>query len=165
MTITTNTKLVAGITPSERGAIYVDRQVINLADTVAVPGPIALGDSIQIGVIPAGAVLVPELTTIQAARIDTGATGKATIETTIGSANICVEKAVNAALLLRGSDLKPSPVPVEPGQTSPVPEIGSTTDDIPIYLTFTAAVATLARSGFIVCDLALRAVQSPGNPQ
>lgn len=139
--------LVAGVTPFASGALYVDRQVTDLADRTIFPANVANADQIQIGVVPAGSVLVPHLTAIRVPRLDTNgaATGKFKIGTESVLDAVAAEQNGNAAVTLSGEDLALF------GAT-----VGSPTEDTPIFLNASAAVATLG-TGKVILDLALRA--------
>lgn len=140
-----NTLLVAGITPYANGAVYIDRQVTDLGNRAVFPVAVANADQIQIGVVPGGCVLIPHLCALRVPKLDTNATptGKYKIgtETTIDA--LAAEQLGSAAISLTAEDFALSGV------------IGSETDDVPIFLTASAAVATLG-TGKIVLDLAIR---------
>ncbi len=162
MTQYLNPHLQARITPNTKGALYEDRQLTNLADPIAVPPALAVGDQLQIGVIPAGCVLVPELTTLHLPVFDTNAapTGAATIGTAASTAILAGAQALSATQKdLRGSALGFSALP---GAAVP---LGSPDTDIPIFLTFTGAVATRAAVGQVVCDFVFRAFDAIRDPQ
>lgn len=148
-----NPSMVAGITPEAAGAIYVDRQVTDLANAAVVPAALAVGDLLQIGVIPAGAVLVPELSTLRLPQIDTGGsgTGAASIGVAGSNAAIAAAQSVTAAKDIRGSGLSFSALP---GASV---AFGDPDDDTPIYLVLTGALVTQAKTGKVVCDFAFRA--------
>lgn len=152
MTTRNNAKLVAGVTPTERGSLYIDRQVTDLADRSFIPANLAIGDNIQIGVVPAGCKLVAHLSAIQVPVLDTS--GTPTVKYKIGSvatvAALAAEKTPGAA----ASVVAPSDFVI--GATG----WGSPTDDTPIYLNLSAAIATQAATGKIVFDVALRAWDS-----
>lgn len=147
MTIRNNAKLVAGVTPDANGDLLTDRQITDLADRSFIPAGLASGDNIQIGVVPAGCVLVQQLSCIQVPVLDTS--GAPTVKYKIGStavaAALAAEKTPGAAV----SQVKPSDFVIGP-------VFGSPTDDTPIYLNLSAAIATQATSGLIVADLVLR---------
>ena len=162
MTQYLNPHMVAAITPNTRGALYADRQVTNLADPIAVPAALAAGDQLQIGVIPAGSTLVPELSTLHLAIFDTNAapTGQASIGTAASTAILAGAQVLSGTVKdLRGSALGFSALP---GAGVP---LGSPDTDIPIFLTFTAAVATKAATGQVVCDFVFRAFEPNLDPQ
>lgn len=143
-----NPKLRSRITPTANGALYIDRQVTDLADPVQVP-TLANGDLLQIGVVPAGSKLVPHLCRLALPEIDSNAspTGKVKIGTAATADALVAEASVGAPV----TDLQSSFKAVE---------IGSATDDTPIYATLSAALATQAATGKIVFDVALRAWDS-----
>ncbi|MGH8117636.1 MAG: hypothetical protein ACREPJ_10080 [Rhodanobacteraceae bacterium] len=143
-----NPKLVARTTPAASGALYIDRQVTNLADPLQVPAH-ANGDRLQIGVVPAGTKLVPHLCRLAVPKLDTNGSGTGKVK--IGTADTADALVAEAAATSAINDL----------QTSfKAAEIGSATADTPIYLTLSAALATQVTSGSIVFDLALRAWDS-----
>lgn len=143
----TRSNLVAAITAFAVGAVYVDQQVTDLAQSSDFPAAALNADQIQIGIIPAGHVLVPQLTLLQVPQLDTNvsATGKYKIGTDASVAAVAAEQNGGAAVTLFGKDL------VLTGT------VGSPTDDTPIYLTLSAAIATQAATGKIVANLAMRA--------
>lgn len=149
MSTINNPKLVSRITPTANGALYIDRQITDVSDPVQVPAALANGDQLQIGVVPAGSKLVPRLCTLQVPLLDTNVTktGKFKIGTA-GTADALVAEYTIAAAV---TDLQTNFKDVE---------IGSSTDDTPIYLTLSAALATQATAGKIVFDVALRAWDS-----
>lgn len=143
----TRNNLVAAVTALAVGALYVDRQKTKLSDATAFPAAAANGDQIQIGIVPAGMVLVPQHTLLQIPQLDTNGapTGKYKIGTEASLAAVAAEQNGSAAVTLFGKDL------VLTGT------IGSLTDDVPLFLNVSAAIATQATAGTIVADLALRA--------
>lgn len=147
MTMTNRTGLRAALTPFASGALYLDRQLTHLDDATQWPAAIASGDQIQIGVVPAGCVLVPQLSSFQIPKVDSNgaATGKYKLGTASAITAIAAEQNGNAAVSLFGEDLALTGV------------VGSPTDDTPIYLTASAAVATVSATGTLVADLVLRA--------
>ncbi|MDN5925036.1 MAG: hypothetical protein L0H70_08565 [Xanthomonadales bacterium] len=141
-----NSTLAAAVTPFAAGAVYVDQQVTDVAGD-DFPTSIADGDLVQIGVVPANCVLVPHLCNIAVPILDTN--GTATLKFTVGTAAdtdvlVSSEKDAKAAVTLKPGDLLPATV-------------GDPENDTPIYLVATAAAATLATSGTITADLAVRA--------
>lgn len=151
-----NAHLVPRATPNESGGLYIDRQVTNLDAAGFLTANPASGDNIQIGVVPAGCKLVPHLCLLQVPVLDTNATS--TVKYKVGSV------ATVGALAAE----------VTPGNnaTSTVASasfivgaagFGSPTDDVPIYLNLSAAVATQPAAGArgkVLFDLALRAWDS-----
>lgn len=162
MTQYLNPHIRSGITPNEAGALYIDRQVTQLNDLAVIPAGtvFAIGDQLQIGVIPAGAVLLPELSTLNLPIVDTNGapTAHGSIGTAASATQIAAAQALGAAVTLRGSSLALS---AQPGASL---GLGSPDTDTPIYLTFTALVATLAPTGQFVLDLALRAFNPDFDP-
>jgi hypothetical protein len=153
MTQYLNPKLRAGFTPESAAAVYVDRQITHLNDRVEVPAHLVNGDKLQIGVIPAGATLIPDLSTVRIPVIDTNGapTATGTIGTPDRSNSLAVTQTLSAPVYLRGYDLNYN------GQDTDTTIYGSADSDIQILLTLTAAVATQAITGRIVCDFAFRA--------
>ena len=149
MSLYTNPKLNSRVTPTANGALYVDRQVTDISDPVQFPAATANGDQIQIGVVPAGSKLVPRLCTLQVPLLDTNAakTGKFKIGTAATPDALVNEYTIAAAVTDLQTNFKDA-------------EIGSATDDTPIYLTLSGALATQAATGQIKFDVALRAWDS-----
>lgn len=143
-----NPRVTPKVTPFAVGALYVDRQAFDLSDAAYKPSALASGDKIQIGVVPAGCALVPQLSTGKVPILDTN--GAATAAYTIGTAD-------DADALLASKD-GDAAVTVSPGDLLGA-TVGSPEEDTPIYLTLTAAAATLATSGVITCDWVFRAWQ------
>lgn len=143
-----NPKLTPKVTPFAVGALYVDRQVFDLSDLAYKPSALAIGDLIQIGIVPAGCTLVPQLSTASIAILDTAGSPTATytIGTEASAASLLASKNGNAV------------VTVAPGGFLN-PTIGSPDTDTPIYAKVTTAAATLATSGKITVNLVLRAYQ------
>lgn len=148
MTTRNNAKLVSGVTPDENGDLLLDRQITNLADRSFIPAALANGDNIQIGVVPAGCKLVAHLSTIQVPALDTN--GTPTVKYKIGSvatvAALAAEKTPGAAAsIVATTDF-----------IAGAAGFGSPTDDTPIYLTLSAAIATQAATGKIIADWVFR---------
>src|SRR5574337_1116439 len=129
MTMTNRSGLRAAVTPFASGALYLDRQLTHLDDATQWPAAIASGDQIQI----------PEVDSAGAP------TGKYKLGTAGTIAAIAAEQNGSAAVSLFGEELVLTGV------------VGSPTDDTPIYLTASAAVATISATGTLVADLVLRA--------
>lgn len=138
-----NPKLLSRVTPTANGALYIDRQVTDISDPAAFPAALANADLVQIGVVPAGTKLVPHLCRLSLPDLDTGSTGNASVGTAASGASLIAAGSIQAAAVKSQSDFK-------------AVEIGSPTDDTPLYLAATAASTTPA-TGQIVFDLALRA--------
>jgi hypothetical protein len=155
-----NPRMVANFTPEAIAAVYLDRQVTDIKDpNLGLLAP-AIGDQVQVGLIPAGAVLIPELSTLHLPIFDSDAA--ATGAATIGLANATAaiggpQNLYGTAKDIRGSALNFSALPGGTG-------LGDPEKDLPIYLTFTAAVKTLAAQGTVVLDLAFRAFRSDVDP-
>lgn len=152
MTIRNNAKLVATATPTAHSALYIDRQTTDLSDRSFIPAALLLGDSIQIGVVPAGCKLVAHLCAIQVPIIDTSATPTAKYK--IGS--VAVPDALAAEKIPGAAVSVVATVDFKIGALG----FGSATDDTPVYLTLSAAAATPSLVGKIVADLAFRAWDS-----
>lgn len=148
MTQYNNALLKSMITPEASGAVYVDRQQQNLAFPNVVPAQLNIGDQFQIGVVPAGSVLIPWLCNLHFPAMDSN--GSPTLAGSIGTANtpaaLAAAAVFTAAKNVAGSSL------LNPQQVIGDPEV-----DTPIYLTVTTAAATPAKTGLIWADLALRA--------
>ena len=143
-----------GPIPSAVGVLVHDRQVFDLAATAgyrpaAAP---AINDLIQIFEVPAGCALVPHLSRIAIPVIDSN--GTPTGQASIGTA------AVPAAL--RATGTVGTAVQVQSGEDllEPAAVIGHPDLPTPVYLKFTAAVATLATTGKVVFDGVIRAYRS-----
>jgi hypothetical protein len=129
------------------GDLVVNPFAFDVANAAYKPASLAISDKVQIGIVPAGCVLLPHLSLIRIPALDTNGspTGSASIGTSASAANIKATTSVSAAQTLSGEDFLLTNGP-----------IGSRTVDTPIYLTFTAAVATLQTTGTIYADLAIR---------
>jgi hypothetical protein len=147
MTQYSNPKMVPGITAEASGAIYLDRQVTQLGDPVAFPKALQVGDQVQVGVIPAGHVMVPYLSAINIPKLDTNAAATGTYSLGTEAKPALFGAGINAGqvkqAVLTGTDV-----------------IGDPEKDIPLYLTLTASLATQVAAGRIVFDVALRAWRS-----
>lgn len=130
------------------GTIVVNPFAFDVANAAYKPASLGIGDKIQIGIVPAGCVLLPHLSLVRIPALDTNGspTGSASIGTAASAANLKATAVVTSAQTLSGEDFLLSNGP-----------IGSKTVDTPIYLTFTIAVATLQTTGTIYADLACRA--------
>lgn len=136
----------AGVTATAAGALYFDQQSVDITDSSLNLGTLALNDTIQIGVVPAGHVLVPHLSTLSVPKLDTNgtATGTVSIGTSADADSLLAATSVGAAIskgvgtLLAGA-------------------VGSADDDVPILAKVTAALATQATAGTITGQWVLRA--------
>lgn len=156
MTIYNNSKLRSKFTPDASADLGLDRQITNLDDPSLLSGVPASGDSIQIGVVPAGCKLVPQLCTLQVPVLDTN--GASTVKYKIGSV---ATPAALAAEVTPGNNAA-SIVPASSFIVTAA-GFGSATDDTPIYLNLSAAIATQPAAGArgnIVFDVAMRAWDS-----
>jgi len=135
--------------PAQAGGLCLNREVFDFAATAYRPAAIANADRIQIGVVPAGCKLVSHLSQIRLPVIDTNgtATGQASIGTNGAPAALKAAGAVNTAQILSGEDLTAA-------------DIGAKEVDVPIYLVFTAAVATAQVAGKAIADLVVRPYDS-----
>ena len=151
MTIYTNAHQVPAVTPFATGALYLDRQEVNLAAPGFWPATIAVGDQIQIGVVPPNAVLVPWLSNINLPVLDSGPSGtlSVSIGTQLTPAALHATAAAEAATNIAGSALTQNVV------------IGDPVNATPIYITATAAAVKAAVTGTIVADLVFRAWNNP----
>lgn len=145
MTVYANARLRPRITPMASGAVYIDRQKTDLATAPALSD----GDSLQIGIVPAGCKLLPRKCSLWLPQLDTNgsATGKYKIGTATTADSITDEANASAAVDDEQPNFKDA-------------EIGSPDVDTPLYITLSAALATQATSGSIVFDLAMRAYDS-----
>lgn len=141
-----NPKLVPAVTPLESGSIYVDRQVLDLANASFITAPVAAGDLVQIGLLGAGAVLVPNLAQIQFPTLD--ATATVSVGTEATAAAVMAAEAITAAEVKDGDDL------VQAGT------VGELTEPTPIYAVIGGTVGGFATTGKIVFDVAQRAYRS-----
>lgn len=139
-------KLKAAVTPFASGALYLDIQSTNLSNATYWPAGLAIGDTVQIGVIPAGMVLVPQLSSLVLPKLDSNAspTGRVSIGTANQAAALLASTAVGTAASLFGAQLLQA-------------SIGSPDTDIPVLLTVTAAFATEVATGKIAFEPVLRA--------
>lgn len=142
-----NPKQRSRITADANGALYYDRQQTDIADPGLGLGTLAVGDSVQVGVVPAGHVLVPELSGISVPQLDTNAsaTGKVSIGTADDTAVLLAATTVGSAISKGIGDFAADVA------------IGDAENDTPIVLVVTAANATQATTGTIVANLVLRA--------
>jgi hypothetical protein len=130
------------------GALAFNRSVFDFADTDYAPADLNLADRVQIGVVPAGQVLVPHLTRAAIPQIETGTPVS---DYTIGTAT--------SPAILKGSS------PSETAQALygedwlvPATAIGHPTEDTPIYISIiTANPAGTAVAGQIVFEPVTRA--------
>lgn len=134
----------ARITATAAGALYQDVQKVDLAALAL--GTVAIGDTIQVGVVPAGHVLVPELSGFTTDQIDANGTPTGTFSLGIAG---------SAAGLLAATAFGAT-VTKAPGALLSA-AVGSETADVPILLTATAAVATAATTGVFTGKWVLRA--------
>ena len=128
--------------------------VFDLANTAYRPASIGVGDQIQVGVVPAGDILVPHLCRYDSAVVDSNGTptGSASLGTIGTPAALKATTAVGATQLLTAEDFA----------LATAGTIGDPNADVPIYLTFTAAVATLAATGKITFVQITRAAREDG---
>lgn len=147
MTQYNNPKMAPGITAEASGAVYIDRQVTQLADPVSFPHGLQIGDQVQVGIIPAGHVMLPYLSVINIPKIDTNAAATGTYNLGTDATPNLFGAALNAGQVkkaaLTGLDV-----------------VGDQEVDTPIYITVTAALATQVTTGRIVLDIAMRAWRS-----
>lgn len=145
MTVYANARLRPRITPMASGAVYIDRQKTDLSTAPALSN----GDSLQIGIVPAGCKLLPRKCSLWLPQLDTNgaATGKYKIGTALTTDSLVAESSASAAV----DDEQPNFKDIE---------IGSPDVDTPLYITLSAALATQANAGFIVFDVAMRAYDS-----
>lgn len=132
--------------PREAGAVSIVNSKFDFSIAAQRPATLVSTDKVQIGVVPAGCVMVQHLSRIVTPAFDTN--GAPTGDFSIGTADAPTAlKAAGAAetpLVLTGEDLLASTV------------IGARDVDTPIYAVFTANVATVTTTGVIVANLAIR---------
>lgn len=141
-----NPRQRAGVTAEAAGALYLDVQQLDVADPALGLGTLAVNDAVQIGVVPAGHVLVTALSQISIPKLDTNgtATGKVSIGTADDADALVAATSVGAAVSEGVGDLTGDPIVAKDV-------------DVTILLTCTAACATQATSGTVVSRLVLRA--------
>lgn len=130
------------------GALAFNRSTFDFADADYAPAALNVSDRIQIGVVPAGQVLVPHLTRASIPILETGVVASDyTIGTTAVPAALKGSADSGVAAELFGEDwLVPAAV------------IGHPTEDTPIYITFiTANLAGVQTAGKIVFEPVTRA--------
>ncbi|GEM_PF-5931175 len=137
-----NAKQKPRVTPETSGAVYVDRQSIDLSGAPAYLN----GDVIQVGVVPAGSKLIPHLTRLSFPVLDSNATptGTYNVGTLVTPTALATGLTAGTAVTRNVGSL-------------PDVAIGDPDVEVPIYLTLTAALATQAAAGKVQLDLAVRA--------
>jgi hypothetical protein len=138
-------------TADDAGDLTFNAFVFDLANTAYAPTAIANGDKIQIGTVPAGEKLVAHLCRLDIPVIDTDVspTATGTVGTAASAAAVAGSQTLSAsAKLLTAEDFALTTA-----------EVGDANVDTPIYLTFTAAVKTLAATGKIVFEQVSRPVR------
>lgn len=112
----------------------------------------AANDLLQIGVVPAGEVLVPQLCNLRVPIVDTNGSPTGSFQLgTLATANALLGTTlVNAASSQFGEDFTLTTGP-----------IGADNADTPIYMKWIAIVATLAVTGKIVFEQITRPFQTP----
>jgi hypothetical protein len=130
------------------GALAFNRSVFDFADADYKPASLLLADRIQIGVVPAGQVLVPHLTRAAIPAIEAGGPlSDYTIGTDTSPAILKGSTDSGVAQALSGEDW-----------LVPATAIGHPTEDTPIYITIiTANAAGPAAAGQIVFEPVTRA--------
>lgn len=123
----------------------------DFADPIQKPAAIAANDLILIGTIPAGHVMLYQLSRFAIPQLDSAGspTGDYSIGTEAVPAALKGSAASETAVALFGEDI-----------LIPAAVIGSPTDDTPIYIKAIAASATVPSTGKIVAELAYRAWDS-----
>lgn len=125
-------------------------QVIDAATPASGPAKLTapqVNDLLQIGVVPAGEVLVPQLCNLRVPIIDTNGTPTGSFQLgTAGTANALLGTTTTAAASSQfGEDFTLTTGP-----------IGDDKSDTPIYMKWIAVVATLAVTGKLVFDQVTR---------
>lgn len=130
------------------GSLAFNRHTFDFADTSYAPTDLNLADTVQIGVVPAGHVLVPHLCRLAVPQLETGSpVSDYTIGTEANPDALKGSAPSETAAALFGEDWL---VPVE--------AIGHPTEDTPIYITIiTANPAGTAVSGSVVFEPVYRA--------
>lgn len=150
MTTSTNpstaNRLLSGLAA---GDLVFDKHTFDLADVAYGLPALALNDLVEIGIVPRGHRLVPQLCRFDIPIIDDGG-GSQAAEHTIGTAAdpdaIKGSQAAETAVTLFGEDIIVATA-----------EIGSDDEDTPIYLkVITATVNSPATTGSIVSHLVYR---------
>lgn len=135
-------------TAEDAGDLVHNQFTFDFAKSYA-PGSTALGvgDQIQVGVVPAGEVLVPHLCLLRIPAIDSNGspTGTAAIGTATTDNALKATASVAAAQTLSGEDFTLTTGP-----------IGADNADTPIYLTIKAVMATQITTGKIIFDQVCR---------
>lgn len=129
-------------TAEDAGDVTVNVFVFDLANTAYKPASLGVGDTIQIGTVPAGEKLVSHLSRLDLPIFDTAGspTATGTVGITGSAAAIAGSQTLSAtAKILVGS-----------GFALATADVGDANVDTPVYLTFTGAAATLATTGKIV---------------
>lgn len=137
----------AAATATEAGGLTFNKFFYDFADK-AYAGNLAANDMLCIGVVPAGNVLVPQLSRIDMLQIDTGGapTGDYSIGTeTTADALKASTASETAAATLFGEDFALATA-----------EVGSKTVDTPIYVKAINASQTTPTTGKIVAHLVTR---------
>lgn len=124
----------------DAGDVTCNIFVFDFADKSYAPATLGVGDSIQIGTIPAGEKLLPHLSRLDLPAVDTNGTPTGTF--TGGTAS-------SAAALLASHAAQTAATIVGAGFALSTGEVGDANVDTPILLTMTAAVATVAATGKI----------------
>lgn len=133
--------------PREAGAVFIANSKFDFAVAAQRPASIGIGDMVQVGVVPAGCVLVQHLSRISLPSLDSAGspTGDYSIGTALVPAALKAAAPAETAVVHTGEDLLAATV------------IGSRDVDTPVYAVFTTAVATVPTTGAIVANLAIRA--------
>jgi hypothetical protein len=138
------------ITGDMAGGLQFQKFIFDFAQTSYAPTSIITGSKIQIGCVPAGFKLVPALCRLALPAVDTSGTSS---DYTIGNDDdvdsLKGSAAAETAQTYFGEDWL-----VTTG------EIGSATDDVPIYLYYTGTVGTIAATGKIYFDQVIRPFDS-----
>lgn len=143
--------LAAKATPTCAGQPKINREVFDFANTAYRPAAIGVGDLIQIGVVPAGCKLVPQLSRISVPALDSNGapTGDYEIGTATDPDALKATAPSETAVTLFGEDFNLTTA-----------DIGAKSVDVPIYLRAIAASATAPVAGKVIADLVIRPYDS-----
>jgi len=146
MTIHKNPTLARAIaTPEAAGQTAVNPSVFDFGNAGYRPAALAVNDKIEVGIVPAGFVLVPQLSLLIIPALDSDGTpvGSASLGTA-ADPDALAASAVGARTLF-GEDFTLNTGP-----------IGSQTEATPIYLHFTVASDAVPTTGKIRADWVIR---------
>lgn len=140
-------KFAVNPTPDYVGVLVGKRFRTDLSDRTNLPAgtdPIVTTDSLQIGVVPAGYVLVPHLCNIRIPVLDVAAGGDYSIGTIADPDALAAAAAAETARALFGEDFTLTNV------------VGDIDDDVAIIIKPTTNFTALDATGVILADLVYR---------